>query len=125
MLIIVITLLGLLLLLFGCTTTKYVPIEFRTIEYRDKIVLDSIYNRDTVRIERRGDTVFNDVIRWRERFKIDTIRIHRIDSIPTIVEVDRIVEVNKLTWWQSFRLKGLNILILIIGLLLVYVFIRR
>jgi len=107
-------------LLTGCKTkTVLVPVEKVKIEYKDRLRVDSIYNRDTVQIYGRNDTVFKDVIRWRERFRIDTVSVVRIDSIPYPVEVIR--EVNKLTKWQRWRLTILNI---IGGLTAVYIAFR-
>ena len=107
-------------LLTGCKTkTILVPVDRVKIEYRDRLRVDSVYNRDTVQIYGRNDTVFKDVIRWRERFRIDTVSVVRIDSIPYPVEVIR--EVNKLTKWQRWRLTILNI---IGGLIIVYVAFR-
>ena len=107
-------------LLTGCKTkTILVPVDRVKIEYRDRLRVDSVYNRDTVQIYGRNDTVFKDVIRWRERFRIDTVSVVRIDSIPYPVEVIR--EVNKLTKWQRWRLTILNI---IGGLTAVYIAFR-
>ena len=104
-------------LLTGCKTkTVLVPVKETKIEYRDRLRVDSVYNRDTVQIYGRNDTIFKDVIRWRERFRVDTVSVVRIDSIPYQVEV--IQEVNKLTKWQRWRLTILNI---IGGLIIVYV----
>ena len=107
-------------LLTGCKTkTVLVPVKETKIEYRDRLRVDSIYNRDTVQIYGRNDTVFKDVIRWRERFRLDTVSVVRIDSIPYTVEV--VQEVNRLTKWQRWRLTILNI---IGGLIIVYVAFR-
>lgn len=107
-------------LLTGCKTkTILVPVKETKIEYRDRLRIDSIYNRDTVQIYGRNDTIFKDVIRWRERFRIDTVSVVKIDSIPYPVEV--IQEVNKLTKWQRCRLTILNI---IGGLIIVYIAFR-
>lgn len=107
-------------LLTGCKTkTVLVPVKETKIEYRDRLRVDSIYNRDTVQIYGRNDTIFKDVIRWRERFRIDTVSVVKIDSIPYPVEV--IQEVNKLTKWQRWRLTILNI---IGGLIIVYIAFR-
>jgi hypothetical protein len=103
----------------GCKSVQPVIIEKTKIEYKDRLRVDSIYNRDTVQIYGRNDTVFKDVIRWRERFRIDTVSVVRIDSIPYPVEVIR--EVNKLTKWQRWRLTILNI---IGGLTIVYIAFR-
>jgi hypothetical protein len=97
----------------GCKTkTVLVPVEKVKIEYRDRLRVDSVYNRDTVNIYERDDTVFLQTIKWRERFKLDTVSVVRIDSIPYKVEV--VKEVNKLTKWQRWRLNALNIIAIII-----------
>lgn len=113
-------LLAILSLFTGCKTkTVLVPVEKVKIEYRDRLRIDSVYNRDTVNIYERGDTVFLQTIKWRERFKFDTVSVVRVDSIPYKVEV--IKEVNKLTKWQKIRLNALNILVVIIA---IYLFIK-
>jgi len=103
----------------GCKSVQPVVVERVKIEYKDRLRVDSIYNRDTVQIYGRNDTIFKDVIKWRERFRLDTVSVVRIDSIPYPVEV--ILEVNKLTKWQRWRLTILNI---IGGLIIVYVAFR-
>ena len=117
----VILLLGLILFFAtGCKTkTVLVPVKETKIEYRDRLRVDSIYNRDTVEIYGRNDTIFKDVIRWRERFRLDTMSVIRIDSIPYPVEV--IQEVNRLTKWQRWRLTILNV---IGGFTIVYIAFR-
>ena len=92
----------------GCRSVQPVIVEKTKIEYKDRLRVDSIYNRDTVQIYGRNDTIFKDVIRWRERFRLDTVSVVKIDSIPYPVEV--IQEVNKLTKWQRWRLTILNII---------------
>lgn len=107
-------------LLTGCKTeTVLVPVDRVKIEYRDRVRVDSVYNRDTLHLFTRGDTVYLQSIKWRERFRTDTLRIVKTDSIPYPVEVVR--EVNVLTKWQRWRLNALNVLVLII---VVYLAIR-
>ena len=97
----------------GCKTrTILVPVKETKIEYRDRLRVDSVYNRDTVQIYGVNDTIFKNVIKWRERFRIDTVSVVKIDSIPYPVEV--VTEVNKLTKWQRWRLNALNIIAIII-----------
>ena len=101
----------------GCKTrtiVKPVEVEKIKVEYRDRVILDSIYNRDTTLIYMRSDTVFKDVIKWRTSFKTVTDSIVKIDSIPYAVEV--VKEVNVLTKWQRWRLQALNILAGLIGI---------
>ena len=107
-------------LLTGCKTkTVLVPVKETKIEYRDRLRVDSVYNRDTLHLFTREDTVYLQSIKWRERFRTDTLRIVKTDSIPYPVEVVR--EVNVLTKWQRWRLNALNVLALII---VVYIVIR-
>lgn len=109
----VILTLGLILFFVtGCRSVQPVIVERIKIEYKDRLRVDSIYNRDTVQIYGRNDTIFKDIIKWRERFRLDTVSVVKIDSIPYPVEVIR--EVNKLTKWQRWRLTALNVLALIV-----------
>ena len=106
-------LLAILSVFAGCKTkTVLVPVEKVKIEYRDRLRVDSVYNRDTVNIYERGDTIFLHTIIWRERFKFDTVSVVRVDSIPYPVEV--VTEVNKLNKWHRCRLNALNIIAIII-----------
>jgi hypothetical protein len=103
----------LLLIISGCKTKEVlVPTEKTVIEYRDKLRIDSVYNRDTLVLFTKNDTVYLQSIKWRERFKVDTVRYEKIDSIPYFVEV--VKEVNVLTKWQRLRLNALNIIAIII-----------
>jgi len=110
----------LLLIISGCKTKEIVvPVEKTVVEYRDQLRIDSVYNRDTLYLFTKNDTVYLQSIKWRERFKIDTVRYERVDSIPYFIEVTK--EVNVLTRWQQIRLRLLNVIVLII---VVYVIIR-
>ena len=112
-LILLIPVLAILSLFTGCKSkTVLVPVDRVKIEYRDRLRIDSVYNRDTVNIYEKNDTVYLHTIKWRERFKFDTVSVVRVDSIPYPVEV--IQEVNKLTKWQRWRLNALNIIAIII-----------
>lgn len=112
--------LGLLLLcavFSGCKTRMvYVPTERTKVEYRDRNTLDSVFYRDTVNIFSRGDTVYNTMIKWRERYKFVRDTVNITDSIPVIVEKE--VPVNYLTKWQKIRLQILNV---IAALMTVYI----
>ena len=104
----------------GCKPKQIlVPITETKIEYRYKLRVDSVYNRDTLMLFSKNDTVYLQSIKWRERFRIDTVSVVKVDSIPYTVEV--VKEVNKLTKWQQIRLSALNILLLII---VIYVIIK-
>ena len=120
-----IILLGTLILFLatGCKSIEYVPVKYHTIEYKDRYVIDSIYNRDTVQIFTRGDTVYNNVVKWRERFRVDTLTYFKTDSVPYIVEVDKYI--NQLTKWQKWRLNALNVIVAGLLVWLFFVFRRK
>jgi len=90
--------------LFGCATKKeiqYVPIESVRIEYKDKLVRDSIYHLDSVYVRDTGDTVWVERLRYMyvDRIRQDSIHIH--DSIPVPYPVEIVKFTNKLTWFQQ------------------------
>lgn len=119
-----ISLLLLLPLLSGCKTTKYVPVE--TVKYRDSVRLvervDSIHVHDSVYIHQwaAGDTQWVEKVTvhtlHRDRWRADTILIHRRDSVPYPVEVTKEVIKYQLRWWQKplVWLGGLSLAALIV-----------
>lgn len=102
-----------ILVMFGCTKRIYIPVTttITEIEYREKLVLDSIYLSDSVLIERKGDTVFNTRIKYKyiSRFVKDTVSIR--DSVYIEKPIEVVKEVNKLTKWQRWRLNFLWVLL--------------
>ena len=101
-----------IIVMFGCTKRIYIPVT-RTvteIEYRDKLVRDSIFFSDSVLIEKKGDTVFNTRIKYRYINKLvrDTVNIR--DSVYIEKPIEVIKEVNRLTKWQRWRLNFLWVL---------------
>lgn len=122
---------GWLLLLFvslavitSCTTVKYVPVEHSTQEthIHDSIRIDSIYQHDSIFLSVKGDTVTKYVERVRHSYKYIqlTDTVHRVDSIPYAVTVEKTVEVErKLKWHERFLMDlGLAALILFAAYLL-------
>lgn len=118
-----IAVLCMIMLLSGCKTTRYVPVERMRTEYKDRVVavhdtvrdsvlvLNHVYRHDSVSVLSRGDTVY--VERWHtllqsiqlrnraERSKAahDTLYVTRTDSVRVPVPVER-----KLTKWEkAFR----------------------
>ena len=98
--------------LFGCTKRIYIPVTntITEIEYRDKLIRDSIYLSDSVLIERKGDTVFNTKIKYKyiSKFIKDTVSIR--DSVYIEKPIEVVKEVNRLTKWQRWRLNLLWVL---------------
>lgn len=108
-----IAVLCMIMLLSGCKTTRYVPVERMRTEYKDRVVavhdtvrdsvlvLNDVYRHDSVSVLSRGDTVY--VERWHtllqsiqlrnraERSKAahDTLYVTRTDSVRVPVPVER------------------------------------
>jgi hypothetical protein len=83
-------------LLFGCTTTKYVPVP---VVHNDTTVItkhqrDSIWMHDSIMVSDKGDTVRIEKwhTRYIERTSHDTIYQSKTDSIPVPYKVTEYVE---------------------------------
>lgn len=91
------------LLLSGCTTTKYVPVETVRTEYKDKIkeihTTDSVVDARFVYV--KGDTVIDwrDRVKWRDRLVHDSIYIENNDTIREPYPVER-----KLSRWEQTKM---------------------
>ena len=89
--------------LFSCRGVQYVPVE--TVKTETERVVDiqrdSIYVLDSVFVREAHDTVY--ITKWRVEYKealrVDTFNVERIDTLNTIVEVEK-----KLTKWQQTKM---------------------
>lgn len=108
----------LIISLSGCVKAKYVPVESTKTEYRDQVVRDSIYLKDSIHIHAKGDTVFLEKFRYLYRDKIikDSVFINDTIRVPYPVKGDTIISYKRdFIWWAG--------LVLIIALV-VYITIR-
>lgn len=107
-----------LLLLSGCRTMQYVPVEtVRSDTLRiTQTRIDSVTVRDSIYMERRGDTVYRTEWRWRDRLRLvrDTLYSVRSDSIAVPYPVEK-----KLSRWGRIKQEtgGIAIAAIILGLL--------
>lgn len=103
--------LAILVVLTGCKSIEYVPVEKVVTQvdsiYINKVQVDSIFERDSIFVNQyiKGDTVYCDkvsyVYRYRDKLRTDTIHHWNVDSV--LMNHTRIVEVEKPpTIWQSF-----------------------
>ena len=78
-----------LLLASGCTKKIYVPVESvsRDTLIETRLRADTLILRDTLLRIERGDTVYERVIHWRDRFrsKVDTVYQTRIDTVAKTI----------------------------------------
>ena len=101
------------ILLGGCKSVKYIPIETVTHDTIKQISIDTIqhYERDSVIIETKGDTVFKTA--WRTRIdnivkiKHDTVKQVKKVDIPVPIPVEEKYPLkSKLTLFMSGMLLG-------------------
>lgn len=109
-------------LLAGCGTPRKTPVMERVM--RDTVQVtnvkqDSVFIYRDRTVDRSHDTVYiNDrSVAYRYRRLTDTIRIHRVDSVPVVREVEVVREVRRTPWY----VKGLAA----IGLVALLLFLLR
>lgn len=97
----------------SCTRHVYVPVETTKSDtvYLNRVQLDSIYMRDSVFIEKSGDTIREFQYKYIYRFKdrTDTLYLSKTDSIqvPYPVEVVKY----KTPQWCRWALGGIVLLL--------------
>lgn len=117
-------------LLTGCKT-KYIPVP----EYHEIVVhhadtllrVDSVQLRDSVIIRLQGDTIVQEVWRWRDRVKHDTRIVYRDSIRVDSVRVPYPVERKQTAWERTMQNVGkisLIILVTSICFMLVYLLLR-
>lgn len=117
-------------LLTGCRT-KYIPVP----EYHEIVVhhadtllrVDSVQLRDSVIIRLQGDTIVQEVWRWRDRVKHDTRIVYRDSIRVDSVRVPYPVERKQTAWERTMQNVGKISLFLIVTsicFMLVYLLLR-
>lgn len=73
------------------------------IKYIDKVKYDSIYLKDSVYIIQKGDTIYNNKVAYRYKYKYlkDTIIVNKIDTIIKLQKVTEIKVKNQLNVVQK------------------------
>ena len=111
----------LLIMYFFCECrTEYVPIE--SVRYDsvmiEKLMRDSVFVRDSVYLQEKGDTVF----KYKDRFvyvykiRVDTFFAEKIREKEVPVPVER-----KLTWWERVKLEYAEwVIAVLVAIALVY-----
>lgn len=116
------------LLLTGCKTIEYVPVEtVRTDTVKiSHIVTDSVWvwNHDSIVINQQSDTVTIEKWHWRDRWRDkvshDTVYKSRVDTVTVAVPQQQ----TELTKWQKTRIKIANWLLWAVGALVVAIVAR-
>lgn len=96
----------LVLLVTGCTTTKYVPVETIKEKYINTYSVDTLIMKDSIFIKEKNDTIYLEQYKYlyKNVYKSDTVLIK--DTVPVIkevevpIEVEKVKIVNELKTWQ-------------------------
>ena len=93
-------------LLAGCGTPRKLPVVERVTRdtlYLHQVQYDSIYVYRDRYVDRSRDTLYvqERSVEYRYRRLTDTLRIHQVDSVPVIREVEVVREVARTPWYAK------------------------
>ena len=116
------------LCLSACKSIKYVPVETIKVDttYISQIKIDSIYHRDSIYVEHKGDTVYLSKYKYLYKYieKHDTLWREKVDTIQVAYPVEA-----RLTKWQKIKINIGEYLITAIALVIIWLcakyFIKR
>lgn len=103
------------LTLFSCSKTVYVPVESIRYENRELVKRDSIYLRDSIFTQLKGDTVFIEKYRYLYRDHLIHDSIFITDSIQVPYPVEKIVYKTK------YSLMDRITLVVVLGIILIFI----
>lgn len=91
------------------------------IKYIDKVKYDSIYLKDSVYIIQKGDTIYNNKVAYRYKYKYlkDTIIVNEIDTIIKLQKVTEIKVKNQLNVVQKI-LMYISLFSLLMFIIIIY-----
>lgn len=124
----IITLIFLATILYSCKSIQYVPVETIKVDttYISQIKIDSIYHRDSIYVEHKGDTVYLSKYKYLYKYieKHDTLWREKTDTIQVVYPVEA-----QLTKWQKIKINIGEYLITAIALVIIWLcakyFIKR
>ena len=93
-------------LLAGCGTQRKTSVVERVTRdtlYLHQVQYDSIYVYRDRYVDRSRDTLYvqERSVEYRYRLQRDTLRIHQVDSVPVIREVEVVREVARTPWYAK------------------------
>lgn len=119
----IIVLILLAIMLYGCKSTQYVPVETikRDTTYISQIKIDSIYHRDSIYVEHKGDTVYLSKYKYLYKYieKHDTLWREKTDTIQVVYPVEA-----QLTKWQKIKINMGEYLIAAIVLIVIWLCVK-
>lgn len=124
----IITLIFLATILYSCKSIQYVPVETtkRDTTYLSQTKIDSVYHRDSIYVEHKGDTVYLSKYKYLYKYieKRDTLWHEKTDTIQVAYPVEA-----QLSKWQKIKINMGEYLIAAIVLIAIWLcakyFIKR
>ena len=109
-------------LLAGCGTQRELPVVERVTRdtlYLHQVQYDSVFVSQERYVDRSRDTLYvqERSVEYRYRLLRDTLRIHQVDSVPVIREVEVVREVEHTPWYAK--------LLAAVGLVVVFLFLFK
>ena len=109
-------------LLAGCRTQRELPVVERVTRdtlYLHQVQYDSVFVSQERYVDRSHDTLYVQERSVEHRYRLlrDTLRIHQVDSVPVIREVEVVREVARTPWYAK--------LLAAVGLVVVFLFIFK
>lgn len=119
----IITLIFLATILYSCKSIQYVPVETikRDTTYISQIKIDSVYHRDSIYVEHKGDTVYLSKYKYLYKYieKHDTLWQEKVDTIQVAYPVEA-----QLTKWQKIKINMGEYLITAIALVIIWLCVK-
>lgn len=107
----------------SCYVTRYVPVESVRVDSVcvSQMQRDSIYERDSIFVAMKADTLFltKTQYRYRDRIVRDTLKIFRCDTIVKVVEVER-----EPGFWQKKKLRLAEMVLWLTPFVILYIIYR-
>lgn len=119
----IIVLMLLAIILYGCKSIQYVPVETikRDTTYISRTKIDSIYHRDSIYVEHKGDTVYLSKYKYLYKYieRHDTLWREKTDTIQVAYPIEA-----QLTKWQKIKINMGEYLIAAIVLIAIWLCVK-
>lgn len=119
----IIALVFLAAMLYSCKSIQYVPIETikRDTTYISQTKIDSVYHRDSIYVEHKGDTVYLNKYKYLYKYieKHDTLWREKVDTVQIAYPVEA-----QLTKWQKIKINMGEYLIAAIALIIIWLCVK-
>ena len=119
----IITLIFLATIIYSCKSIQYVPVETtkRDTTYLSQAKIDSVYHRDSIYVEHKGDTVYFSKYKYLYRYieRHDTLWREKVDTIQVAYPVEA-----QFTEWQKIKISIGEYLIIAIALIIIWMCVK-